>query len=758
MAGSACGDAPSGWGCCWRSATSCANWDAFPGSPASSATSSAQALPNAITSFKRLQYSDHRLYVLKDAFANNMQGAVVGILKMGRKKLFVYDMLGKQHEMEPLCVLDFYVHESRQRHGYGKVLFEYMLQQEQVEPVHLAIDRPSPKFAGFLKKHYGLKDCIPQMNKLCGVPRLLPRQTRVRCGSPRSERRQTGPSAGASAVADKKTTGAPGTGAFRTGAPGTGAFRTGAFGAGAPGTGACVTEAIETRAIETRAIETRAIETRAIETRAIETGAVESGTIGPAELHPVLLRAPRLLARRCGWSVVDGRIVHALHVGLVYGAQVLPGAHKLVPVVAVGQVSKLANHGWRVAEHRQRRGPHVDARVRDSRRWLVVVGDLHPAEQVRPGAASTDLPSETLSAPRNIMQAARNGLFLAAILTNRFSSDSASATWEKTTGEFFCFAFLKQNLKILFDSSNLLKAAFFQHLLFYRYQVLLLPIRRCTEPVDEARVGDQIGGDVGQSGVLLAAEPEAGGQRADELGAEPIGPMTPLDSGSQACRQATAVAGLRLPPHRLRHLWQDGPTNRVPAHGVVARRALLVRDEAVRREQLPAPCRTSSITVGSVSHMTARGVNRLPLRLNADSAVSLAQAFHGPARPSAWTPCSRQYSSQTAWPSWQPACPMCTLTVCGRPLTLPSMSVRPSVWPAGSQREFCNRGGWSGGVSKRQQPQLWVRAASPSSSESELLAVYGQKGRKAESKNFDIALTLGTKLCEGAVIDTLYAQ
>ncbi|PAA68339.1 hypothetical protein BOX15_Mlig002856g1 [Macrostomum lignano] len=128
------------------------------------ASGKAQALPNAITSFKRLQYSDHRLYVLKDAFANNMQGAVVGILKMGRKKLFVYDMLGKQHEMEPLCVLDFYVHESRQRHGYGKVLFEYMLQQEQVEPVHLAIDRPSPKFAGFLKKHYGLKDCIPQMN------------------------------------------------------------------------------------------------------------------------------------------------------------------------------------------------------------------------------------------------------------------------------------------------------------------------------------------------------------------------------------------------------------------------------------------------------------------------------------------------------------------------------------------------------------------------------------------------------------------
>ena len=31
------------------------------------------------------------------------------------------------HEVEPLCVLDFYVHESRQRSGCGKKLFEEML-------------------------------------------------------------------------------------------------------------------------------------------------------------------------------------------------------------------------------------------------------------------------------------------------------------------------------------------------------------------------------------------------------------------------------------------------------------------------------------------------------------------------------------------------------------------------------------------------------------------------------------------------------
>lgn len=55
------------------------------------------------------------------------KGAVIGILKIGNKKLFVYDTKGRVHEMEPTCVLDFYVHESRQRMGCGKLLFEYFL-------------------------------------------------------------------------------------------------------------------------------------------------------------------------------------------------------------------------------------------------------------------------------------------------------------------------------------------------------------------------------------------------------------------------------------------------------------------------------------------------------------------------------------------------------------------------------------------------------------------------------------------------------
>jgi alpha-tubulin N-acetyltransferase 1 len=61
-------------------------------------------------------------------------------------------------------VLDFYIHESRQRAGLGKVLFEYMLEVENLLPEQMAIDRPSEKLLGFLKKHYALTQKIPQMN------------------------------------------------------------------------------------------------------------------------------------------------------------------------------------------------------------------------------------------------------------------------------------------------------------------------------------------------------------------------------------------------------------------------------------------------------------------------------------------------------------------------------------------------------------------------------------------------------------------
>ncbi|XP_010575845.1 PREDICTED: alpha-tubulin N-acetyltransferase 1, partial [Haliaeetus leucocephalus] len=125
----------------------------------------AQGLPAPVTSATRMEANRHVLYILRDTDGRGTpKGAVIGFLKVGYKKLFLLDRNGAHNEAEPLCVLDFYIHESLQRHGYGRELFQHMLQSERVEPWRLAVDRPSEKLLAFLRKHYGLADAIPQVN------------------------------------------------------------------------------------------------------------------------------------------------------------------------------------------------------------------------------------------------------------------------------------------------------------------------------------------------------------------------------------------------------------------------------------------------------------------------------------------------------------------------------------------------------------------------------------------------------------------
>jgi len=126
------------------------------------ASAAAQNLHQIITSTEKLRLSDGNqlVYFLCDFSTNH----VVGLLKVGKKKLFVYDQQGVQHEMNPLCILDFYIHESRQRVGCGRILFDKMLEAEHAHVEHLAIDRPSDKFLFFLRKHYDLTNILPQVN------------------------------------------------------------------------------------------------------------------------------------------------------------------------------------------------------------------------------------------------------------------------------------------------------------------------------------------------------------------------------------------------------------------------------------------------------------------------------------------------------------------------------------------------------------------------------------------------------------------
>lgn len=88
---------------------------------------------------------------------------VIGFIKTGRRNLFIHNS-GSMKEIKPVCVLDFYVHESIQRGGHGRALFELMLSVERVTPDKLAYDRPSDKLISFCAKHFGLKSYVPQNN------------------------------------------------------------------------------------------------------------------------------------------------------------------------------------------------------------------------------------------------------------------------------------------------------------------------------------------------------------------------------------------------------------------------------------------------------------------------------------------------------------------------------------------------------------------------------------------------------------------
>ncbi len=80
-------------------------------------SSCAQGLNTIITSSSKFFSSNHRCYLKAEG------NTVIGMLKVGVKKLFVRDEHANYHEISPLCVLDFYIHESQQRGGLGKVNF-----------------------------------------------------------------------------------------------------------------------------------------------------------------------------------------------------------------------------------------------------------------------------------------------------------------------------------------------------------------------------------------------------------------------------------------------------------------------------------------------------------------------------------------------------------------------------------------------------------------------------------------------------------
>ncbi|DAZ96332.1 TPA: hypothetical protein N0F65_008456 [Lagenidium giganteum] len=125
----------------------------------------AQQLNRPITSVELLSSANaiaqqQMLLLTRDGATNE----IVGYLKTGVKHLFYVDTKGQYKELDPLCLLDFYVDEQFQRHGIGLQLFEELLRIHGVTASQVAYDRPSPKLYAFLKKHYQLTAFIPQPN------------------------------------------------------------------------------------------------------------------------------------------------------------------------------------------------------------------------------------------------------------------------------------------------------------------------------------------------------------------------------------------------------------------------------------------------------------------------------------------------------------------------------------------------------------------------------------------------------------------
>ncbi|XP_025198676.1 alpha-tubulin N-acetyltransferase 1-like isoform X1 [Melanaphis sacchari] len=138
------------------------------------ASAVSQELKLPITSANRLINSDHVIYMMTEhnkpdydyciCIFLTRHFAVVGFLKMGWKKLFLYDKQASRSEAKVYCLLDFYIHERRQRKGYGIRLMECMLQDVGLEAKHLAIDKPTKKLLQFMWKHFQLSKLVNQGN------------------------------------------------------------------------------------------------------------------------------------------------------------------------------------------------------------------------------------------------------------------------------------------------------------------------------------------------------------------------------------------------------------------------------------------------------------------------------------------------------------------------------------------------------------------------------------------------------------------
>ncbi|CAB3399505.1 unnamed protein product [Caenorhabditis bovis] len=133
-----------------------------------------QGLKRIVTSYEKIldQYEDQIVYIMWENLAPS-SSRLIGLLKVGYKKLYLTDAELNQFEEKPLSILDFYVAQNEQRKGNGFKMFDFMLKHENVPADQCAYDRPSNAFQQFLTNHYGLKNPIWQTTKFLVFPEFF---------------------------------------------------------------------------------------------------------------------------------------------------------------------------------------------------------------------------------------------------------------------------------------------------------------------------------------------------------------------------------------------------------------------------------------------------------------------------------------------------------------------------------------------------------------------------------------------------------
>jgi hypothetical protein len=132
-----------------------------------------QNLRRPLTTYDKILDSDEgqHLYIYWEKPENSPFSIFLGFLKISTKKLYLRDSDGKQFISNPVCILDFYVHETVQNSEIGHKLFEKMLEIEGIENVgKIAMDKPNEALLNFMKKYYQLENPVWQTTNFAVFP------------------------------------------------------------------------------------------------------------------------------------------------------------------------------------------------------------------------------------------------------------------------------------------------------------------------------------------------------------------------------------------------------------------------------------------------------------------------------------------------------------------------------------------------------------------------------------------------------------